>query len=75
MIWLQKIQSFYWKEIFVFKTLFDINDISDTVGVGVRERVPGCLDILGLNHFAIWIDLVLEAKVNTVLSFLDSSNE
>merc|ERR1712021_289554 len=67
--------SLFWEKVFILKTFFDVNDISNTIGVATIKLVPGPLDILGFNHFAVWIDFVLEAKVNALLSILDSTNE
>lgn len=70
--------SFRWRhEVLVFKTLLDVNDVSDTVYVFAitGELIPGPFDVLGLDHLSIWVDVISCAKINNFLSLPDSSDE
>ena len=63
------------EEIFVLKTLFNINDISDTILVDGAKLIPGPLDLLSFNVLNVWSDIVLGAEVQELLSGLDTTDQ
>ena len=47
----------------VFETLFNVNDISNSIFVDVAKGVPGLVDVLGLDQLTVWSDVVLGAEL------------
>lgn len=65
----------FWKEIFVRKTLLDVDDVSHTIGVGAVELLPGPVNFVSLDDLTVGVYVFLMAEVDTLLGSFDSSNQ
>jgi len=65
----------FWEELFVGKTLLNVDNVSHSVSVGAVQLFPGPVDLVRFDNLAVRVDVFLVTEVDTFLGSFDSSNE